>query len=111
MENFLISEHTTSPYLTNPSFSGHQTFPFRYTWLKKGVDAVTEPTIFSSENASVTLGVGKNMVASIKHWCQASGLIKADTPQRGQFTSTPLGKPFSTTTDLTRTLMIQPLYG
>ena len=93
MENFLVSEHTISRYLITPSFSGHQTFPFRYTWLKKGVDAVTEdPAVFSSENASVTLGVGKNMVASIKHWCQVSELIKADTQQRGRFDTTPLGK-------------------
>ena len=93
MENFLVSEHTISRYLITPSFSGHQTFPFRYTWLKKGVDAVTkDPTVFSSENASVTLGVGKNMVASIKHWCQVSELIKADTRQRGRFDTTPLGK-------------------
>ena len=93
MENFLVSEHTTSRYLVTPSFSGHQTFPFRYTWLKKGVDAVTEnPAVFSSENASVTLGVGKNMVASIKHWCQVSELIKADTRQRGRFDTTPLGE-------------------
>lgn len=93
MENSLISEHTTSPYLVRPSFSGHQTFPFRYTWLKKGVDAVTEdPTIFSSEDASVTLGVGKNMVASIRHWCQVSDLIRADTHQRGRFILTDFGK-------------------
>ena len=92
MENPLISENTTS-YLAKPSFSGHQTFPFRYTWLKKGVDAVIEnPTIFSSANASVTLGVGKNMVSSIRHWCQVSGLIKADPHQRGRFVSTSLGK-------------------
>ena len=83
MENFLIAEHTTSPYLTNPSFSGHQTFPFRYTWLKKGVDAVKEnPTIFSSKDASVTLGVGKNMVDSIRYWCGVSGLIKIKSSQR-----------------------------
>ena len=64
----------------NPSFSGHQTFPFRYTWLKKGVDAVNEnPTVFSSEIASVILGVGKNMVGSIRHWCKVSGLIEVDT--------------------------------
>ena len=93
MENFLISEHTTSPYLTKPSFSGHQTFPFRYTWLKKGVDAVTEdPTVFSSENASVTLGVGKNMVSSIRHWCHAARLIKADPLERGRLIPTELGK-------------------
>jgi len=24
------------------SFSGHETFPFRYPWLKKGFDAVRE---------------------------------------------------------------------
>ena len=99
MENFLISEHTTS-YLAKPSFSGHQTFPFRYTWLKKGVDAVPKSvnagtegsSIFSSENASVTLGVGKNMVSSIRHWCQVSGLIKAHPQQRGRFIRTPLGE-------------------
>lgn len=93
MENFLLAEHSTTPYLINPSFSGHQTFPFRYTWLKKGVDAVTEdPTIFSSEYASVTLGVGKNMVNSIRHWCSVAGLIKADYLQRGRSVPTYLGK-------------------
>ena len=93
MENFLISEHTTSPSLTKPSFSGHQTFPFRYTWLKKGADAVTKKqTIFSSENAPVTLGVGKNMVASIRHWCSVAGLIRTDPHERGQFVVTPLGE-------------------
>ena len=92
MENFLISEHTRS-YLKSPSFSGHQTFPFRYTWLKKGVDAVAEDSaIFSSEDASVTLGVGKNMVASIRHWCQVSGLIRTDLHQRGRSILTDLGK-------------------
>ena len=93
MENLLLAEHTTSPYLTNPSFSGHQTFPFRYTWLKKGVDAVVEdPKIFVSEDASVILGVGKNMVASIRHWCQVSGLIRTDPHQRGQSIPTNLGE-------------------
>ena len=102
MENLLISENTTLTYLTKPSFSGHQTFPFRYTWLKKGVDAVTlkkgvdavteNPTIFLSENASVTLGVGKNMVSSIRHWCQVAGLIKTDPHERGRFVPTPLGE-------------------
>jgi hypothetical protein len=51
-------------------FSGHQTFTFRYGWLEKGVRAVAEcPTAFSEEDALVRLGVGKNMVESIRHWC------------------------------------------
>ncbi|MDE0017818.1 MAG: DUF4007 family protein [Candidatus Poribacteria bacterium] len=93
MENFLITEHITPPNLTKPSFSGHQTFPFRYTWLKKGVDAVTEnPTIFSLEDAFVTLGVGKNMVSSIRHWCTVARLIKADAHQRRRLVPTEFGK-------------------
>lgn len=97
MENLLLAEHSTSSYLTNPSFSGHQTFPFRYTWLKKGVDAVSDdPTVFSSEDASVTLGVGKNMVSSIKHWCSVARLIKTDNGQRRELTLTEFGKAIFT---------------
>lgn len=102
----LSNAYITAPQTINPSFSGHQTFPFRYTWLKKGVDAVTEnPSVFSSENASVTLGVGKNMVAAIRHWCRVSSLIKikknqlyiglrekGSTRQHQQFVLTKLGK-------------------
>lgn len=93
MANFLITEHTKSLQLTSPSFSGHQTFPFRYMWLKKGVDAVVkDPTVFSSENATVTLGVGKNMVSSIRHWCSVARLIKTDNRQRGRLVPTEFGK-------------------
>ena len=71
--------YTTIPDKINPSFSGHETFPFRYTWLKKGIDAVRgKPTIFADDNATITLGVGKNMVRSIHHWCQVAGLIRGD---------------------------------
>jgi hypothetical protein len=57
-------------------FSGHETFPFRHGWLKKGVDAVLEdPAIFSAEDATTRLGVGKNMVRSIRHWVLACGLM------------------------------------
>ena len=58
-------------------FSGHETFPFRYPWLKKGYDAVREDvTVFSREDAITTLGVGKNMVRSIRHWCLAAGILE-----------------------------------
>ena len=76
-----------------PSFSGHETFPFRYTWLKKGVDAVTDDaTVFSSDRATIVLGVGKNMVRSIRHWCITAGLIQADKTDRTRFEPTSLGK-------------------
>ncbi|MGO8748701.1 MAG: DUF4007 family protein [Thermoguttaceae bacterium] len=58
-------------------FSGHQTFAFRYGWLEKGVRAVEDcPIVFSREDALVRLGVGKNMVESIKHWCLVTQLIE-----------------------------------
>ncbi len=60
-----------------PSFGGHEKFVFRQGWLKKGVDAVSEnPAIFADDQALVTLGVGKNMVRSIRHWCLATGLVE-----------------------------------
>ncbi|WP_027878022.1 DUF4007 family protein [Meiothermus cerbereus] len=57
-------------------FSGHETFPFRYGWLKKAVDAVTKNKfLFSTEQALVELGVGKNMVQSIRHWGLATQVL------------------------------------
>ena len=58
-------------------FSGHETFPFRYAWLPKGAGAVREdPEVFLRPDALVRLGVGKNMVASIRFWCEALGLLE-----------------------------------
>lgn len=60
---------------TKPVFGGHEKFVFRYGWLKKGIDAIKEnPLVFTDEGALATLGVGKNMVRSIRHWCLAAGL-------------------------------------
>lgn len=69
------------------SFSGHESFALRYGWLKKGYDAVVlqnEPRAFSQEDALVTLGVGKNMVSSIRHWCLAAGVLEEEDGSRGQ---------------------------
>jgi len=50
------------------SFAGHETFPLRLFWLKKGFDQnAISPEIFLSDEAVVKLGVGKNMVRSIRH--------------------------------------------
>jgi hypothetical protein len=62
------------------SFSGHETFPFRYPWLKKGFDAVQEDgDVFLRDDAVATLGVGKNMVRSIRHWSLAAGVVEENT--------------------------------
>ncbi len=66
-------------------FSGHQTFVFRYGWLEKGVRGVDDsPTIFSDDDAMIRLGVGKNMVESIRHWCFVTQLVEADSDPEGK---------------------------
>ena len=65
-------------------FSGHQTFAFRYGWLEKGVWGVAEHAdFFVRDDALVLLGVGKNMVDSIRHWCQVAQLIEP-SPDAGR---------------------------
>lgn len=66
-----------------PSFGGHEKFVFRDAWLKKGVDAASlNPAIFTDDEALVILGVGKNMVRSIRHWCLATGTLSEGTENR-----------------------------
>ncbi len=73
------------------SFSGHESFPFRYPWPAKGVRGVAEiPDLFGREDAPVRLGVGKNMVRSIRHWCTTLELICPEG-RTGRYTPTRLG--------------------
>jgi hypothetical protein len=61
-------------------FSGHEGFPLRSVWLPKGVRAAKpDPGIFRREDALVELGVGKNMVQAIRHWCGAAGMLDAQS--------------------------------
>src|SRR5882672_1068897 len=59
--------------------SGHESFPCRYTWLPKAVHGLQKnPKLFADEaRAMVELGVGKNMVRSIRFWAQAAGIVTA----------------------------------
>ncbi len=58
------------------TFSGHESFPCKTLWLKKGYDFVKAEKDFNAPEAVVDLGVGKNMVASVRYWYKAYGLIK-----------------------------------
>ena len=59
-------------------FSGHESFPCKSLWLKKGYDFVVGGNDFNSSDAVITLGVGKNMVASILFWFRAFGITDND---------------------------------
>ena len=60
----------------NYKFSGHESFPCKTLWLKKGYDYDTQEGDFNEPLAVVKLGVGKNMVGSIRFWYKAFGLNK-----------------------------------
>lgn len=56
------------------SFSGHDSFQCRLLWLKKGYDYLLAEHSFAADDAPVRLGVGNNMVRSIRYWLRAFGL-------------------------------------
>ena len=62
-------------------FSGHESFSCRFAWLPKAYRALaSNPATFGNvEQAMVTLGVGKNMVRSIRFWVEVMGVA---SPQR-----------------------------
>lgn len=60
------------------SFSGHESFQCKSLWLKKGYDFLLNGNSFSEPDSVAILGVGKNMVASIRFWLRAFGLTKSD---------------------------------
>lgn len=61
--------------MTRYTFSGHESFHCKSLWLKKGYDFAKEGKSFNDENAVVDLGVGKNMVASIRFWLKSFGVL------------------------------------
>jgi hypothetical protein len=66
------------------SFAGHETFVFRHGWLTKAVEAVgNDSRVFSNPEAIVLLGVGKNMVRSIRHWGLATSVLVEEPKTRG----------------------------
>lgn len=66
-----------------PKFSGHETFPLRYGWLKKVYDRVSETErennnklLCWGDDAIAQFGVGKNMVASMRYWANVVGIVE-----------------------------------
>ena len=61
------------------TFSGHETFSCRTYWPKKGYEFINKGYKFNEKDALVKLGVGKNMVSSIKHWLKSFGIVDTDS--------------------------------
>lgn len=81
-----------------PQFSGHETFPLRYGWLKKAYDAVYEredgpdgKLAFTQDDSIARFGVGKNMVSSMRHWATVSRIVE-DGESPNALVTTNLGR-------------------
>lgn len=60
-------------------FRAHESFFIRKGWLYKGLRNIKElPELFSSKNInpSDVLGIGTNMVRSLRYWLRVTGLTK-----------------------------------
>ncbi len=89
MQNDLISY---DEHIEQGSIGRHETFTPRYGWLKKGYDAVKEDSaVFKASDAVERLGVGKNMVRSIRFWCTAFHIIEPSPEGSGLMVTTKLG--------------------
>lgn len=56
---------------------GHEKFALREGWLNKGLIMVqNNPTIFQGKEGPDLLGIGSNMVKSLRYWLKAFGLIE-----------------------------------
>lgn len=78
-ENQFSQTSTLVPKLPHPqlAFSRHETFHPRFGWIKKGFDRTSQNgKVFQEDDATTMLGVGKNMVRSIRYWCVAFKVLE-----------------------------------
>lgn len=74
-----------------PRFSGHETFACRFAWLPKAVRLIAHDTaaLADDERAILELGLGKNMVRSLRFWLEAFNVASA---RGGQWALSPFGE-------------------
>lgn len=85
---------------TTLKFSGHQTFPIRYGWIYKIIQEVVKGESLSSksniEQQMQSMGMGKNMVLSVRHWIRALNLVVCIDNKEQIYQLTPLAEQLFT---------------
>ncbi|MHC8863702.1 DUF4007 family protein [Arenicellales bacterium IMCC57338] len=77
--NFIESPRLAKFNGAHVAFGRHESFPLRYGWLTKGFEQVAkDPQALSRDDATVQLGVGRNMVHSIRYWLRATRMVEAN---------------------------------
>ncbi|HHX18428.1 MAG TPA: DUF4007 family protein [Clostridium sp.] len=76
-------------------FRGHESFFIRKGWLYKGIkNVVKKPDVFTdkTENPMDILGLGANMVRSLRYWLQAVGLTDENLSGKKKQELSPIGQ-------------------
>lgn len=57
----------------------HGIFSIREGWLEKAINAISEndKSVFGKDNGVAVLGIGSNMVTSLRYWMIATGIIQS----------------------------------
>ncbi|MGF7048379.1 hypothetical protein J2T13_002887 [Paenibacillus sp. DS2015] len=80
-------------------YGQHETFHLRLNWLRKGIKMINfDPRFFFDKNAAEKIGLGKNMVQSLRFWITATDIaieIKSDD-NKNIHQLTPLGEVINT---------------
>lgn len=70
---------------------GHESFSIREGWITKGIFEIKNNSkLFSEKNLTDILGIGTNMVKSLKYWLITSGIIKET--KKTEYELTELGR-------------------
>lgn len=79
-------------------FGQHQSFYLRTYWLRKAIQQLDNNRFFYEKNASELIGLGTNMVKSLKHWIEATDICetnKRDSDNKVIHTISPFGQIFN----------------
>jgi hypothetical protein len=81
-------------------FGQHQTFYLRTYWLRKAIQQIDNNSnrVFFEKNVSELIGLGNNMVNSLKHWITAADICetsKRETDNKIVHIKTPFGELFN----------------
>jgi hypothetical protein len=82
-------------------FGQHQTFYLRTYWLRKAIQQIDNKSnrVLFDKNVSELIGLGSNMVNSLKHWIVAADICKTskrDSDNKIVHVKTPFGEIFNT---------------
>lgn len=80
-------------------FGQHQSFYLRTYWLRKAIQQLAKNNrLFYEKEASELIGLGTNMVKSLKHWIEATDICdtnKRDSDNKVIHTISPFGEIFN----------------